>query len=162
MKPFLTIVFAALLPFGAGAQTLNDAVADPIAPSAVELEAPELLFLDAAEVDLGAYLWLNRVIVVFANSPNDPAFQQQVRYLHDREADLLDRDVVVVLDTDPTARSAARLQLRPRAFMLVIIGKDGEIKQRKPSPWNGREITQSIDSFPLRLQEVLERRPAGR
>jgi hypothetical protein len=33
---------------------------------------------------------------------------------------------------------------------------------RKPQPWSVREITRAIDRFPLRRQEMLERRPSGR
>jgi hypothetical protein len=40
--------------------------------------------------------------------------------------------------------------------------KDGEVKRRNPAPWGVREITHAIDRFPLRRQEMLERRPAGR
>ena len=76
-----------------------------------------------------------------------------------READaLLDRDVVVLTDTTPAAASALRKQLRPRGFMLVLIGKDGGVKLRKPHPWTVRELSRSIDKFQDRLQEVEDRR----
>ena len=68
------------------------------------------------------------------------------------------RDVVVFVDTDPKARSALRKKLRPRGFMLAIIGKDGQIKLRKPLPWDVRELTRSIDKMPLRRQEIDEAR----
>ena len=51
-----------------------------------------------------------------------------------------------------------RKKLRPRGFMLVLVGKDGGVKLRKPSPWTVREITRSIDKFPDRQREVEERR----
>ena len=50
--------------------------------------------------------------------------------------------------------SALRERLRPRDFMLVVMGKDGEIELRKPNPWPGREISRSIDKMPLRQQEI--------
>ena len=40
-----------------------------------------------------------------------------------RPEGLIDRDVVVIADTDPAARSAIRTKLRPRGFMLVLIAK---------------------------------------
>jgi hypothetical protein len=55
-----------------------------------------------------------------------------------------------------------RPRLRPRGFSLVLMDKDGEVKRRNPAPWGVREITHAIDRFPLRRQEMLERRPAGR
>lgn len=53
-----------------------------------------------------------------------------------------------------------RQRLRPRGFMLVLIGKDGGVKLRKPVPWDVREISRSIDKFPLRQQEIRDRRAA--
>jgi len=68
------------------------------------------------------------------------------------------RDVVVFVDTDPKARSALRKKLRPRGFMLVLIGKDGGVKLRKPLPWSVRELSRSIDKMPTRQREIEARR----
>ena len=76
----------------------------------------------------------------------------------DGEDMLLDRDVIVLTDTDPAAQSPIRQKLRPRGFMMVLIGKDGGVKLRKPLPWTVREISRSIDKMPMRLQEVEDRR----
>lgn len=115
---------------------------------------------DAAEVDLDALQWVARPIVVFAQTPEDPAFQRQMELLAQNADDLAERDVIIIADTDPAGRSDVRLQLRPRAFMFVLIGKDGQIKQRKPRPWNVREISRTIDKMPMRQQEIEERRSA--
>jgi len=98
--------------------------------------------------------WRKRPIVVFADSPADPRFVEQMGYLTERAEALETRDVVVITDTDPDARSAWRQKLRPRGFGLVLLGKDGEIYLRKPVPWAVREITRSIDKLPLRQQEL--------
>ena len=73
---------------------------------------------------------------------------------------LAERDVVVIIDTDPAAKSALRMSLRPRAFMLAIIDKEGSTAIRIPAPWDVREISRNIDKTPLRQQEVRERRVA--
>lgn len=75
-----------------------------------------------------------------------------------RPDDLAVRDVIILTDTDPSAQSALRTRLRPRGFMMVLIGKDGQIELRKPQPWDIREITRSIDKMPLRQQEIEDRR----
>ena len=49
-----------------------------------------------------------------------------------------DRDMVVLTDTDPSARSPIRSQLPPRGFQMVLIGKDGGVKLLKPRPWTVR------------------------
>ncbi|SDW72451.1 DUF4174 domain-containing protein [Roseicitreum antarcticum] len=163
MKSFLTLALAALLPCAVWAtDTAVQTPADPMAEAAVEDASDELLIVDAADVVPDDMLWDKRLLVIFANTPNDPMFRQQISLLETRAEDLHERDVVVALDTDPATMSALRTRLRPRGFMLAIIGKDGEIKHRKPSPWDTREILQAIDKFPLRRQEMLDRRPAGR
>ncbi|MEL7153996.1 MAG: DUF4174 domain-containing protein, partial [Pseudomonadota bacterium] len=83
------------------------------------MEEPETIFMDEDVEDLSQFVWIKRPIVVFADSPNDPQFRQQMEYLRDREAELAERDVVVLTDTNPSEPSALRLQLRPRGFMLV-------------------------------------------
>jgi hypothetical protein len=67
---------------------------------------------------------------------------------------------VVLTDTDPLARSAIRIKLRPRGFAMVIVDKDGKVVTRKPSPWDIREIGRAIDKTPLRQQELRDARDA--
>ena len=126
-----------------------------------ELE-PALQILDAAGIDPEDFLWDRRIVAVMANSPRDPAFIRQMEDIRAQQADLLERDVVVLFDADRNSGSLLRQMLRPRGFMLAIIEKDGQIKQRRPSPRDVREISAAIDHFPLRRQEFLERNPAGR
>jgi len=48
--------------------------------------------------------------------------------------------------------------LRPRGFMMALVGKDGRVALRKPAPWSVRELSRSIDKMPLRQQEMADRR----
>jgi len=134
----------------------------PLAAAAQDAPAPAFGPIDAAGVTLNDFLWLKRPIVVFADTPNDPAFQRQMQRINADLAPLEERDVVIITDTDPAARTEVRQRLRPRGFSLVLMDKDGEVKRRNPSPWRVREITHAIDRFPLRRQEMLDRRPSGR
>jgi hypothetical protein len=132
---------------------------DTETPTALEAwEADRSIAFDATSLDIDDFIWSARPVVVFADSPNDPRFRQQMDLLAARPDALADRDVVILTDTDPDARSDLRLRLRPRGFMLVLIGKDGQIELRKPAPYDVREITRSIDKMPLRQQEVEDRR----
>jgi hypothetical protein len=137
----------------------------PIAAMAEEPTAEEFTVgpYNAAEVgDLDQFLWLRRPVVVFADTPNDPNFRRQMLNIEADLKSLEDRDVIVITDTDPAARTEVRQRLRPRGFSLVLMDKDGEVKRRAPSAWSTREILHAIDRFPLRRQEMLERSPAGR
>ncbi|WEF25361.1 DUF4174 domain-containing protein [Paracoccus sp. S3-43] len=115
---------------------------------------PVVRILSAAETDPADFLWNARPVVVFADTPDDPAFRQQMGALEGRSEALVERDVVVIADSDPQADSAWRRQLHPRGFSLVIIDKDGQVKQRRPLPWDVREISRAIDRLPLRRQEI--------
>ena len=117
-------------------------------------EADKTHIFAADDVDLDDFAWVARQIVVFANSERDPAFTQQMELLSQRPLDLADRDVVIIVDTDPSGESALRTKLRPRGFMMVLIGKDGQVKLRKPLPWDVRELSRSIDKMPMRRQEM--------
>lgn len=120
------------------------------------------LVASATDVVLADLMWIKRPLVVFADSPDDPNFIRQMLLLDRNASDLADRDVLVITDTDPSAKSAIRQKLRPRGFSLVLMDKDGQAKLRKPLPWDVREITHAIDRFPLVRLEKLERYPAGR
>lgn len=113
---------------------------------------------DGSEIKLEELEWLARPIVVFAQSPNDVQFQRQMELLLDRVDELAERDVIIITDTDPEAFSDLRRQLRPRGFMLTLVGKDGQVKLRKPAPWDVRELSRSIDKMPMRQQEIRDRR----
>lgn len=128
----------------------------------VTVPEPFEMIRSAAETTLDDWVWLRRPIVVFADNAADPRFVQQMALLTERLDALEERDVVVITDTDPAARTSVRQKLRPRGFALTIIAKDGTIIARKPSPWSVREITRSIDKQPLRQQEVRERRDSLR
>lgn len=112
---------------------------------------------DAGSVELDSLLWRARPVVVFADTPNDPRLAEQLALLAKRPDDLVDRDVIIITDSAPAAQSALREKLRPRGFMLVLMGKDGAVKLRKPFPWSVRELSRSIDKMPLRQQELRSR-----
>lgn len=162
--PTRPMLFAALfLAWPALAQdNAEGATLQAEATDVVETIAPGLQILDASAVDIDTLLWEWRILAVMADTPNDPAFIRQMRDIRERAGELFDRDVVVVIDSDRTSGSALRQRLRPRGFMLAIIDKDGEVKQRRPAPRDVRELSAVIDRFPLRRQEIMERRPAGR
>jgi hypothetical protein len=117
--------------------------------------APEA---EAAQPALEDLLWVARPLVVFADSPEDPRFIQQLALLDERLAELAERDVVVLTDTDPAARGPLRQALRPRGFGVVLIDKDGVVAQRHPTPVTARELINLIDRMPSRRQETGSRR----
>lgn len=147
MKTLLSLVLAVFIASSANAQ---DGDTGPASTA----------ILSADTVNLNDFLWLKRPLVIFADTPADPRYIEQMGYITERLDVLTALDVVVITDTDPDARSELRKTLRPRGFGLVLIGKDGVIYLRKPAPWHVREIIRTIDKLPMRQQELRER-PRG-
>lgn len=148
MKPLLGAVIIAVFAGTVQAQTLF---------------RPDLpLVIQAADVtNLNEFKWKKRPVVIFADSDDDPAFIEQMELIAKDADDLSVRDVVVIVDTDPAARGEIRLRMRPRGFMLTLVGKDGDIKLRKPFPWSVREISRSIDKMPIRMREIRDAKEAA-
>lgn len=154
-RPFLAVLALCLpaLAFPAGADE---------APAVGSTVVPAFAPVPASEVVEADFLFLRRPVVVFADSPNDPAFVRQMELLKRYYAELDARDVILITDTDPAAASSLRQKLRPRGFSLVLMDKDWKPMIRKPLPWDGREIVNSIEKMPIARSEALEKNPAGR
>lgn len=156
MKRATFVISLALSAVTAAAQT-EIPVTEPL--SAIDRwRADPTISFTAVDIDLQDFLWQARPLVIFADAEADPAFQRQIELLASRPEDLAERDVVVIVDTDPAGGSELRERLRPRGFMLVLIGKDGGVKLRKPFPWDVRELSRVIDKSPIRQQEIRDRR----
>lgn len=121
-------------------------------------KAEHATVFDARDVSLDDLIWQARPLVIFADSPEDPQFERQMSILLADIARLAERDVIVITDTNPQEPSDLRTHLRPRGFMLALLGKDGTVALRKPAPYTVRELSRSIDKMPLRQQEITDRR----
>ena len=141
MKAFLILLLVLGMPYAASAQVVGTA------PGPLPVQA-------AQDVTPDALMWQARPVVVFADTPQQPQFAQQMRLLSEDPEPLLLRDVVIITDTNPAAMSVWREKLRPRGFSLVLMDKDGAIVIRKPLPWSVREIIQAIDRMPIRRDEI--------
>lgn len=133
--------------------------ADAVAISPVERwQEDHSVVFSAEEVVVEDFHWIARPLIVFGDSEFEPRFVQQLALINERLDELAERDVVIIVDSDPSAESEIRKEYRPRDFMLVLVGKDGSVYLRKPFPWDVRELSRSIDKMPLRQQEVRDRR----
>ncbi len=116
------------------------------------------------------YQWKFRPLFVFAGDAADPSLDAQKRILAEARSGLTARDVVVVwaigdrVSADlgpPPAESAAVLRRRfgveGRAFRVVLVGKDSEVKRELSAPLSAAGLFGTIDAMPMRKQEL--RRP---
>ncbi len=108
----------------------------------------------AEDDPLAAYKWEARPVIIFADSEKDPRFQKQIANLSARSDDMTERDVVILMDTDPSADSALRKLFRPRNFQIILVGKDGQTKLRRPHPISAEDLNRQIDRMPMRRREM--------
>ena len=128
------------------------------AQMAIEAESN---FVEVEEnTTLENFEWTQRPIIIFADSEKDPNFISQMEFLSEDFNALKERDIIVLVDINPSKSSSLRKRLRPHGFAFILIGKDGQVKLRKPSPWNIREIVRVIDKMPIRQQEIARKKQA--
>jgi hypothetical protein len=113
-----------------------------------------------------------RPLLIFAPKPDDPQLEIQMRRIHDSAAALTERDVVVVavpynspsttaaMFTDEDAQAARRrFNVAPGDFVVILIGKDGGEKLRAQKPFSIEKLKDTIDSMPMRQDEMKSRPP---
>lgn len=104
--------------------------------------------------DVDAYRWEKRPVLIFADSDRDPRFEMQIAELLAAEDEMEERNVVILTDTDPDAAGPLRKRFRPRDFEILLIGKDGQIKLRRPHPLSAEDLNRQIDRMPMRRREM--------
>lgn len=102
---------------------------------------------------LNQYQWHYRPVVIFAPSETEANYVQQMAMLKKTEAELADRDIIVLSDTAPATQGQLRAQLKPQGFEVVLIGKDGGMKLRQQTPVSSAVLLSTIDSMPMRKAE---------
>ena len=134
MRPIFLATCLALLAHSPGNAQTDDAAVAAAATQAAETGIEPVDPMeprDAAELTLEEFRWVARPIIVFADTPADPRFIEQMQLLAARPDPLMERDVVIIVDTNPDARSEIRRALRPRGFALVVLQKDGAVGFRR-------------------------------
>ena len=123
------------------------------------------------DVDFEQFKWKNRLLLVFAPDSSHPLCESLQRDLSTRKHEVDDRDLVVfeILDVGASKRDGTQLDphmaaslrkrfdISPKAFSLILVGKDGGIKLRKNDPVKLEEIFRLIDSMPMRQDEMLQK-----
>ena len=128
----------------------------------------------AAAYDLGQHQWRDRLLLLVAPSPDDPAAVAQRRWRAQRAAAVEDRDLEIVrlyrdhgyvgersLDAAAVAALRQRLELPADARLLILVGKDGGVKRRAPLDTDAAELFRQIDGMPMRQAEIRAKRRAG-
>ena len=135
-----------------------------------------VLVQPARGVDLRAYQWKHRLLLIFAPNATDPrlmAFEKRIAARHDEVQDrdllifrLLEAGVPGHPDAPTTAADVEALRHRYKVptgrFSVVLIGKDGGLKQVQEEHVSLQAIFDLIDTMPMRRQEMRQKDTARR
>ena len=104
--------------------------------------------------------WKKRLLLVAAPTATQADFQRQKQLLATDPASLQERDLLV-LDVPydqlaPADQQYLRQQLKLKlsGFEVVLIGKDGGVKERSTHPLAPAALFSTIDQMPMRRQEM--------
>ena len=134
----------------------------------IELFTGAALGQDTVSVDLNAYQWKNRLLLLFASSEEDQAYLTLKKEIDRQAVEVNYRDLLISyvlergesrigqerLSPDQALFLRKRLSVPPGRFTIVLIGKDGGEKIRQESPVDLKEIFAIVDAMPMRQQEM--------
>ena len=123
-------------------------------------------FADSTLID--RYTWHNRLLLIFTPGQDHPEYIAQNRGLAGVEADLIDRDLVVLrmmpgeaitIDNNLSNASNSAAVYRDFAvetglFRVLLIGKDGTLKLSRSTAVSANDLFVLIDSMPMRQMEM--------
>ncbi len=123
------------------------------------------------QLNLAEYQWKNRLVLLFAPSPDAAVCRSFRRAWNVRPGETADRDLLLIELFDDgesrvakapiSAASAAKLRSRfrvePGATIVILVGKDGSEKLRKADVGLD-ELFEVIDAMPMRQREMKQKR----
>jgi hypothetical protein len=119
----------------------------------------------------------NRALLIFAATSATPDFAHQQQLFKNQATELAERDLIVIpvlhqwtpADADlrqsrnsfttdaEQKRLRNRYNIQPDEFTVILLGKDGGEKLRSHIPVTIEELSSTIDSMPMRQQELRQR-----
>ncbi len=122
-----------------------------------------------AQIDFSNYKWQNRLLLIFAPSPEYEEARAQQRLFEGQEAELRDRDLLVaylfqeegriedeMLSAEDVTSLRERYGVAEDDFIVLLIGKDGTAKERLEEPVEPADLFETIDAMPMRQREMEE------
>ena len=111
---------------------------------------------------LEQYSWEHRLVLIMNPEGEHPLEHKQLEIFKAYKNEIMDRDLILLLVTDSEVFDAegnsvelSKDQLPYSNFSgIILIGKDGGVKLRKPFLVSPQEIFDLIDSMPMRRAEM--------
>lgn len=119
-----------------------------------------------------------RPLLVFAPTDRDRDFLRQIHLFATASYEMHRRDVLLVplnatsevtsgvilnaldwgkMSAETAASTRRRFHIPPHSFTVLLLGKDGGVKLRSHTPITIETLIRTIDSMPMRQQEMRER-----
>lgn len=113
------------------------------------------------------YLWKYRPVLVFAPDAANVYLERQKEAVRSQPGAFRSRNIVVVyvvgdsvsqqFGPAPGADASALRQkygVEPNEFHAILVGKDGGVKLKSPSPLSAARLSSVIDAMPMRQDEM--------
>ena len=108
------------------------------------------------------YRWQNRLLFILNPDSEQVLQHQQLKVLQDYKSEMIERDLIIfiVTDSDVLDSNGNVVDLKKENIPfadyngLVLVGKDGGVKLRKPFVVSPQEVFNLIDSMPMRRVEM--------
>ena len=97
---------------------------------------------------------ISRPVVVLSTTAKDPRVAEQLAALDDVRSALAERDVAVLTEAQSGSRLRRSLGVEAYGFAVVLVGKDGTVKEVWHAPVDPRTIFALIDRMPMRREEM--------
>lgn len=110
------------------------------------------------------FRWKHRPLLIFAPSPDDERYRDQIEKFQGRSREIEDREMVLlhIFEQDGNGEETQALRdrygVRNGEFLVVLVGKDGGTKLDASEPLNPAEVFDLIDAMPMRRKEIQNRR----
>ena len=106
--------------------------------------------------------WKNRILILMDSEGNTHIRNEQLKAFDDLEEEIEDRDLVLfcydgkyLLDQELRKTTYQLTSNIDAAFQgIILIGKDGGIKLKRPFTLEPKKVFETIDSMPMRKSEM--------
>ncbi|WP_299801102.1 DUF4174 domain-containing protein [uncultured Maribacter sp.] len=114
--------------------------------------------------DLSDYKWKNRIVILYENNTNTNTtdVKSALNIIDNNGSKFTERDILVftykdsvLYTTEGKATDIKKPSTLPKSYNgYILIGKDGGIKAKSPYPFKIQQLTDLIDSMPMRRSEM--------
>lgn len=104
-------------------------------------------------MDLKKYKWNNRLLIV--NSLFNETNEKQKKAFDKMNQENIERNLLFISSSDEVLNK--RIGLSSDGFSMILVGKDGNAKNRYDSLVEMTDIYETIDSMPMRQAEMKSR-----